>query len=87
MVPIVFFVGLIMFYSMQISAAHTRRIIKRLPVDGFPEDDGHAAEIKFYKTDPAMQREIWKARTLRDTIIIGTAGIFVITILFLTKVL
>jgi hypothetical protein len=56
--PVLSFIGLI--YALRI--IQTRRIIRVLPKEGFPADDGGAARVRFWKTEPLRMRQTWKVK-------------------------
>ena len=46
-----------------LSRAHNKRIVRVLPKDGFPADDGGASRVRFWKTEPLRMRQTWKVRS------------------------
>lgn len=56
--PVLCFVGLI----QTLRIIQTRRIVRILPKEGFPADDGGAARVRFWKTEPLRMRQTWKVK-------------------------
>ena len=56
--PLLCFFGL----SSALRIAKNRIIYRRLPKEGFPSDDGGAARVRFWKSEPLRMRETLKVK-------------------------
>jgi hypothetical protein len=45
-----------------VGRAHNKVIVRTIPKEGFPVEDGGAARVRFWKTEPLRMRQTWKVK-------------------------
>jgi hypothetical protein len=60
---------------------NTKPIIRKLPKEGFPSDDGGAARVRFWKTEPLRMRETWKVKAWVWAAVTFVVGGIIVTVL------
>jgi hypothetical protein len=75
--PILCFFGL----TLTLRLIQTRTIFRKEPKEGFPSDDGGAARVRFWKTEPLRMRETWKVKSFVGWgIIFALGGVIVLAL-------
>lgn len=67
--------------TMTLRMINTKVIIRKLPKEGFPSDDGGAAKVRFWKTEPLRMRETWRVKCLVGFAIFFAVGGILVLIL------
>ena len=70
------------FLVQTLRVIQVKTIVRRLPKEGFPSDDGGAARVRFWKTEPLRMREAWKVKAWviwGITFIVGGAIVLLIS--------